>query len=276
MPNQRPERCSILKNKIFKAISSFPLLGRFSQGKRLIQQHTPVTPENFDHFTYSKYSHFNMLQMHDSQFGIDLSNCDLKVYQDMLTYNFLLDNFPEGSKLLEIGGGDSRIIHWLKDHYEFWNLDKLEGIGNGVTSLNNTDGFKLVQDYIGTFSKELPDNYFDGVFSVSVLEHVPEDSAVIEAICNDIQRLLKPGGLSMHCIDRVIKGDEFRRYLLLEHIYSKVTVINPFIPVSNMLADPDLWGMSKTAYDRNWRCATKIDYEQFGLPMSYNLIWRND
>lgn len=239
-------------------------------------EYIPVTLENFHFFTYSKNSHFNVLRSHCDQPKVDHNDYELKVYQDMLTYNFLLDNFQQGAKLLEIGGGESRIIHWLKDRYEFWSLDKLEGIGWGSKRIKKTSGFRLVKDYIGTFSKELPDEYFDGVFSISVLEHVPEDKAVIEAICNDIQRLLKPGGLSMHCIDRVIFGSTFRKYLLLEYLYSKVAVINPPVSVSEMVADPDLWGMSKKAYDKNWRSFIKLNYEQFGTPISYNMIWRND
>ena len=142
--------------------------------------HMRVTPDNFSEFTYSRRSHFSRLQWHDSQRGENIDDCNLKVYQDMLAYNFVLDNFPEGARLLDIGGGDSRIIRWLKDRYEFWNLDKLEGLGNGLTGLDNTSGFKLVQDYIGAFSKEIPDDYFDGIFSISTLEHVPEDDATLQ------------------------------------------------------------------------------------------------
>jgi len=270
--SQHPHRSMGLLNKTLQR-----MLRSFHGNSELSRlEHMPITPDSFHKFTYSKSNHFRALRMHGSISGIDTGNCDLKVYQDMLTYNFVLDNFPEGSKLLEIGGGDSRIIRWLKDRYEFWNLDKLEGVGNGLTGLSSTDGFKLVQDYIGAFSNELPDNYFDGVFSVSVLEHVPEDEATINSICDDIHRLLKPGGLSMHCIDRVLLGGAFRKYLLLDHIYSKVPVINPRISAQQIASDPDLWGMSKKAYDRLWRPAINMDFKQFGIPISYNLIWRND
>jgi hypothetical protein len=89
------------------------------------------------------------------------STCDLKVYQDLLIYSFIINNLTPGSRILEIGGGESRVIECLKRDYEFWNLDKLEGKGFGPKRLLNTDGFILVKDDIGNFSKKLPETYFD-------------------------------------------------------------------------------------------------------------------
>lgn len=241
--------------------------------RKTAAHHVPVTPENFDQFSYSKRNHFNMLRRHESQVGSNPDDCVLKVYQDMLVYNFILDNFPAGAKLLEIGGGDSRIISWLKDRYEFWNLDKLEGVGNGLTNLADTGGFKLVQGYLGDFNEDLPGAYFDGIFSISVLEHVPGDEVTCEKICDDMQRLLKPGGLSLHCVDIVVKKEEVRKHPLLAYMYESMPVINQEIPDNAMAHDPDLWGMSKRAYDRNWLEVIKVDYETFGIPVSYNILW---
>ena len=236
--------------------------------------HMRVTPDNFSEFTYSRRSHFSRLQWHDSQRGENIDDCNLKVYQDMLAYNFVLDNFPEGARLLDIGGGDSCIIRWLKDRYEFWNLDKLEGLGNGLTGLDDTSGFKLVQDYIGAFSKEIPDDYFDGIFSISTLEHVPEDDATLRAICDDMDRLLKPGGLSMHCFDVLIKREGFWVHRLVDYLYGREPILNTRAPDWKMRVDPDLWGMTQQAYDRLWKNTTQVEYEKFGMPISYNLIWR--
>lgn len=264
---------------IRKAVSGFPA-NLFSANqanvKKPSSQYLPVTPENFASFTYSKRSHFSLLRPHESQLYYDLHNCDLKVYQDMLVYNFILDNFPEGSRLLEIGGCDSRVISWLKDRYEFWNLDKLEGVGNGLTSIAETAGFRLVRDYIGSFSTELPTEYFDGVFSISVLEHVPHDDATMQAICSDIQRVLKPGGLSLHCFDAVIKKDGGWLHPLLDYFQATFPIKNPLMPLAEIAADPDLWGMSRLAYEQYWREVTKVEYEKFGMPISCNLLWVDD
>lgn len=237
-------------------------------------QRLAVTEQNFAAFAYSKRSHFTQLVRHESQRAENIDDCNLKVYQDMLAYNFILDNFPEGSRLLDIGGGDSRIIRWLKDRYEFWNLDKLEGLGNGLTNLDSTSGFRLVRDYIGAFSKELPDKYFDGIFSISTLEHVPEDEATLKAICADMNRVLKPGGLSIHCFDVLVKQDGFWIHRLVDHLHANEPVSYPRAPDWKMRLDPDLWGMTLQGYNRTWLPVTKKAYEKFGMPISYNVMWR--
>ncbi len=152
-----------------------------------------ITPLNFDKFTFSKMDHFNLFLEHnfdEELFGcvVDPGDCDLKVYQDLLIYSFIKFNVPAGSKILDIGGGDSRILKHFKNDYECWNIDKLEGVGNGPTDIDTT-GFRLVFDYMGNFNNELPENYFDFVFSISTLEHVPADEAKIHAdILKDINR----------------------------------------------------------------------------------------
>jgi len=46
--------------------------------------------------------------------------------------------------------------------------------------------------------------------------------------------------------------------------------------VAEIAADPDLWGMSKLGYEQCWQAITKVDYEKFGMPISCNLLWRDD
>ncbi|GAI29988.1 unnamed protein product, partial [marine sediment metagenome] len=133
--------------------------------------------DDFDDFTYSKKSHFALFKGYDVELygkSIDPDACDLKAYQDLLVFSFIKENIPRGSRILDIGGGKSRILNYFKNNYECWNLDKLEGLGNGPVAVGS-EGCRLVKDYIGCFNKELPDNYFDFVFSISALEHVPED-----------------------------------------------------------------------------------------------------
>lgn len=238
------------------------------------RQGLTVTPENFAEFTYSRRSHFAALGLPPEHAGENIDACNLKTYQDMLLYRFVLDNFPPGARLLEIGGGDSRIIRWLKDRYEFWNLDKLEGAGNGLTALTNTDGFVLVRDYIGAFSKKLPDNYFDGVLSLSTLEHVPEDDATLAAICADIDRVLKPGGLSGHAFDILMRSRGFWFHKLIPWLHAQGIPLNPEVPQWKIRADADTWGMTRAGYEKLWQPITKKPFEVFGVPLSYNVFWR--
>lgn len=238
-----------------------------------------IDKNDFSFFTYSKIRHFAFFGDNDvALYGsrIDSDVCDLKVYQDLLVYTFIQEHVPKGSKLLEIGGGASRIIEAVKHDYECWNLDKLEGLGNGPASVNSIEikGFRLVADYIGNFSTELPDDYFDFVFSISALEHTPGDAESNRNICKDINRVMKQGALSLHCFDVVLRNGHVWTNDLLPYIFDNIETINPFVPFSALLNDTSLYSMSEKSYNSYWRETTKKTYQEFGKPLSYNVLWK--
>jgi ubiquinone/menaquinone biosynthesis C-methylase UbiE len=235
-----------------------------------------ITANNFSEFTYSKQHHFACFGDNDVElYGEkkDPGLCDLKVYRDLLVYTFLKEHIPKGSRILDIGGGDSRIINTVKNDYECWNIDKLEGVENGPSSLN-VAGFRLIRDYMGNFNKELPDNYFDFVFSISALEHTPGDDKTNSDIIKDINRVMKVDTFSLHCFDIVIGREEVWTNKLLPFIFNQVKTINPFIPFSIMEKDPSVYVMSEEAYNRTWKSITQVSYEKFGKPLSYNILWK--
>jgi len=238
-----------------------------------------VTPERFNDFTFSKKKHFELFRDNnydEELFGyiVDPENCDLKVYQDLFMYSFIKDNIKNGSKILDVGGGDSRILKHFKNDYECWNIDKLEGVGNGPKDID-TSGFRLVYDYMGNFNDELPNNYFDLVFSISTLEHVPlDDFEAYENILKDINRVLKPGAYSAHCFDVVWKDDFVWTNRIMPYFFENEKMINDFIPVNNLMEDPDLFVMAEKYYERTWQVTTGKTYEDFGKPISYNILWK--
>jgi glycosyltransferase involved in cell wall biosynthesis/ADP-heptose:LPS heptosyltransferase/tetratricopeptide (TPR) repeat protein/ubiquinone/menaquinone biosynthesis C-methylase UbiE len=231
----------------------------------------------FQSFACSKKSHFALFKGYETELygrAVDPDDCDLKDYQDLLVLSFIRENIPSGSRILDIGGGDSRILKHLKDEYECWNLDKLEGLGNGPVGVNST-GYRLVRDYIGNFNKELPDGYFDFVFSISALEHVPDDNQdYLRNIRDDIERILKPGGYSLHCFDIVIKKDSVWTNKLLPFLCQNLKTITPFVPLEELELDPDLYVMTEKSYQKRWQHITKKSYTEFGKPLSYNILWQ--
>lgn len=114
-----------------------------------------------------------------------------------------LDELRE-KKILEVGGGHSRILERLAASNECWNADKMEGAGAGPTEEKDQGKILLKKVFLGDFSQEIPEGYFDVVFSISVLEHVPSEN--LESLFADAWRVLKPGGSSIHAID-VYLGD---------------------------------------------------------------------
>jgi SAM-dependent methyltransferase len=238
-----------------------------------------VAIKNFSEYTYSKRDHFKVFGDLDLELYKEKKNpldCDLKVYQDLLVLAFIKENIPPASRILEIGGGNSRIINHIKGNYECWNLDKLEGIGHGPPGIIVKD-FRLVKDYIGNFNPALPDAYFDFVFSISVLEHVSQDNnEVFRKILDDIDRVLKPGGGSLHCVDALLHREKAWVNSLVKFIFNNRETINSFIDLSLIMTDPELYFMSETAYHRIWEPIVKKKYDELGIPFSYNVLWKKE
>jgi hypothetical protein len=251
--------------------SKTPKLGK--QAQQIIPP-VNITEENFDKFTYSQHTHFNVLKIPEIHLHEHSDMCDLKVYQDIIIYNFLVNNFRPGSRFLEIGGGNSRVVQCLKGDFDIWNLDKLEGEGHGPLSVINSDGYHLVQDYIGKFNSSLPSEGFDCVYSISVLEHIPESPEIFRNIVDDIHRLFRPGGYSLHCIDTILKGSDYPREKITRFLYEHTPVVNPYIPASKVNKDPDLWVLPAYVYYSRWITHTRKSYAAFGRVMSYNILYK--
>jgi SAM-dependent methyltransferase len=121
----------------------------------------------------------------------------LKDVQDAFALFHLKD--LKGARICEIGGGFSRVLPKLASQNECWNVDRLEGQGGGPTKPPNQPNVKLVRAFMGEFSDEIPSDYFDVVFSLSVVEHIPADAYPRSIL--DAARALKPGGHLRHAID---------------------------------------------------------------------------
>lgn len=152
-------------------------------------------------------------------------------------------------------------------------MDKFEGLGNGPQVARQA-GYRLVQDYMGSFNVELPAEYFDFVFSISALEHTPEDPALHSKILEDMNRVLKPDGFSLHLFDVVFKPEGFWTNSFLPYLFENASPLFPMPDPEAMQNDPDLYVMSKEAYDKGWKKITGKTYEEFGQPTSINILWR--
>lgn len=118
--------------------------------------------------------------------------------------------FSSGQKVIEVGGAYSLLPKYLADRYgvEAWIGDDF-GIGtnNKIWSRwgdprllpDKYPSIKYVFEPFGKFDKKYPDNYFDCIFSVSTLEHIPFKYRL--NVFRDMHRCLKPNGRQLHTID---------------------------------------------------------------------------
>ena len=231
--------------------------------------------EFYKSMPYSREDHFPFFHLMPIYRNQNASTCDLKVYQDLFIYSFIKDHMPKGANILEIGGGDSRIIKTLMNDYKFWNLDMLEGAGHGPKEINLTHNFVLVQDNIGNFSKDLSADFFDLVFSISVIEHFPEDEESLSNIIDDMKRVTKKGGYWVHCVDSIFFSDHIWIHPMIPKMVNHVDDYDIGEIKKNIQHDKSLWVLPKFAYYTRWFQKTHKSSKSFGNPFSINLILQN-
>jgi 2-polyprenyl-3-methyl-5-hydroxy-6-metoxy-1,4-benzoquinol methylase len=82
----------------------------------------------------------------------------------------------------------------LKSNESFWTRDR-----SPHEHIASHPEIKYVLERLGDPNSSLPENYFDVVYSLSALEHVP--GALTPSVWSHMDRLLKPGGELIHAID---------------------------------------------------------------------------
>ena len=108
----------------------------------------------------------------------------------------------EPGKALEVGaGGSTYFDEAIGQTWESWMIDKPGFYSKEQYELwlKNRKNTKSVEGFMGEFLEELKPEFFNLVYSVSVLEHAPLGD--LDLIYADMYRVLKPGGFMVHSID---------------------------------------------------------------------------
>lgn len=118
--------------------------------------------------------------------------------------------FQGGHKIVEVGGAFSLLPKYLSDKFglEAWIADdfgKSSGEmiwsrwGNPHELPEKYPSVKYTFENFGSFSEKHPTEYFDRIFTVSTLEHIPQNERI--NVLKDMHRCLKHGGRQLHTID---------------------------------------------------------------------------
>ncbi len=118
--------------------------------------------------------------------------------------------FSDSQRIIEVGGAYSLLPKYLSDKFnlEAWIGDDF-GLSSGASNWSRWgDPRELPKKYpavkyvfqpFGINSSEYPDQYFDRIFTVSTLEHIPRKLRL--NVFRDMNRCLKPAGKQLHTID---------------------------------------------------------------------------
>src|SRR3954470_13387267 len=135
-------------------------------------------------------------------------NEDLKSFQRPWCVDRLLQHLPRGGRILEIGADKCDLIPFLRTRgFDVWVIDIYNSFGGGTGMYdvihNKFPDMPIVRGFMDE-DRSLPPNHFDAVYSCSVIEHIPPEH--LDATARQIERVLKPGGASIHAIDCTIAG----------------------------------------------------------------------
>lgn len=169
--------------------------------------------------------------------------------QDLFKADFSLKGFDNpwivssrpwkaAEKVLDVGGAYSTLPMHLHDTFgcEMWVADDYGMDSNDPYWLRNASpqehiaknpAIRFVLERLGKTDSELPPNYFDVIYSVSVLEHVPYQ--YMGAVWRHMDSLLKPGGEMLHAVDIPFPSNGGMKKLLAAQVYD---LLNPLLPQS--------------------------------------------
>jgi SAM-dependent methyltransferase len=149
----------------------------------------------------TKQHYWNVLDSGIMRYVKPTSRWHLKDIQDAIAFSHI--HFLTGNTLAEIGAGHSRILPALVPQNDCYAVDEYKGADGGPSALPEIPGVNFVRAKLGFGPAPLKDNFFDAVFSVSVLEHVANTH--LPQFFAECWRILKPGGLMVHLIDAYIE-----------------------------------------------------------------------
>jgi hypothetical protein len=193
------------------------------------------------------------------------ANGDLKDVQRPWVLKAILGAVPPGGRLLEVGAGEPMVAEFLRcSGYDVTVIDPYEGLGNGPREyeafVSSYPHLKFVRRYFAGTVPELVPQSFDCVYSISVLEHIPDTD--IGSVFEAVRRYLRPKtGLTSHAIDFVLLGAGDRAHLEKTYlIFDELGI--PRSELDSLLArlrdDPDTYFLAASGHNL-WRGAQNYD-----------------
>lgn len=141
---------------------------------------------------------------------------------------FMLDWLPRyvtpTSRVMDVGANINIDVLSELQASERWVVDPYEGIAGAKQTEVPVlpESITVSRCLIGLDSHALPSDYFDVIFSISVIEHIGQEAAKYDctytpnppeaqeiprrAFCAECFRLLRPGGVTIHAIDHGVRN----------------------------------------------------------------------
>jgi tRNA (uracil-5-)-methyltransferase TRM9 len=118
----------------------------------------------------------------------DFANTRANIWPEIVG---LFDYIRKGDKVLDLGCGNGRFVNIIKEKCgQYFGTDVSEGLINIAKKNYPNENFQATEALKFPFS----DSYFDVIFSIAVLHHIPSKDFRLEFL-EEAKRVLKPEGL---------------------------------------------------------------------------------
>ena len=165
--------------------------------------------------------------------------------------HFVVANGLNEKRCLEVGSGRGAFQDLVAD---YTGLDLSSSVAGNYR-----------KPFFSGSAEELPfpDNDFDAIWSITVLEHIPNP----EQALNEMRRVLKPGGMlflkpAWNCRPWICEGIPVRPY-------SDLNLRQKFIKLTLPLRDSVWWRALKTLPGRLWN---SFRHKDQGIPLRYQQL----
>ena len=193
------------------------------------------------------------------------ANEDMKDVQRPWALKAILGSLAPGARLLEIGAGEPIVADLLvRLGYDVTVVDPYDGRDRGPAEFEATRAaYPRVRIIRGLFPRDVEEERFDCIYSISVLEHLP--SAAIDDVCAQLRRLTRDGGYTIHAIDHVVRGAGDAHHLArLRRIASSLGIAEGELEqlLAQLADDADTYFLSAESHNR-WRAG--VPYDEFPM-----------
>jgi glycosyltransferase involved in cell wall biosynthesis/2-polyprenyl-3-methyl-5-hydroxy-6-metoxy-1,4-benzoquinol methylase len=210
---------------------------------------------------------------------IATANGDLKDSQRPWALKAILSVVPPGSRVLEIGAGEPFIADILdRLDYEVWVVDPYDGTGNGPLEYERfrkeCPRVNFVRGLFGEQVLPAPPGGFDCIYSISVLEHIPDKA--LEGVFAGMKKYLQPNGWSIHAVDHVHRGSGAEKHyknLKSMVLWSGFEETELTQLIERMAADNETYYLSAESHNR-WRGVRSYDKFPMRVCVSVQIISR--
>lgn len=116
--------------------------------------------------------------------------------------SFLRDYAQDNDKILDLGCGNGRLLEILKDYnIEYTGVDSSVKLIETAKNKYQKSNFKISAKFIVADGLDLPfpDNYFDKIFSIAVLHHIPSHEWRLKFL-SEARRVLKQDGAAVFTV----------------------------------------------------------------------------